>query len=195
MTISIDKLLVRSKAVSGTSVGTLGVFDSTGVPVPCTFNVDSDRMGFFNISNSTLLTQWATPATPGNYPVRIVAIDKAGFLVEDALFTVQVTAPVPSILVNGAANASVKSGTQITISVADGSGDPRSWVGLAVSGSPANSFLTWAYLNGLRMPPVTGLESATITLTAPTPANAYEARLYVDDRFTILAKSPFTIAP
>src|SRR5439155_9227646 len=176
MTMSIDKLLVRSKAVPGTSVGTLVVFDATGRPVPCTFNIDSDSMGFFKISDGTLLTQWTAPAAPGNYPVDIVAIDDAGFLIEDAQFTVQVTAPVSSILVNGSTNASVDGGTQITISVADGSGDPTSWVGLAASGSPANSFLTWAYLNGLHTPLVTGLESAAIVLTAPTAADAYEAR-------------------
>jgi len=75
----------------------------------------------------------------------------------------------------------------VTVTVAGGPGNLTDWVGLASSGSPDTSFLSgWQYLNGAT--------SATLHFTAPATGGNYEARFYVNNSFTVIARTTFVVA-
>jgi hypothetical protein len=152
--------------------------------------------GFFAISEDKLVAAWNMPIATGYYSVRVHAIGKATRFGGSAIFTidVQVPPPLPSIIVNGSANPVVAETSILAITVANGPGTPKDWVGLAAAGTPDMSFTAWVYLTGSHTAPDVGMTSATVMMAAPGTDGSYEARLYLNDGFTLLARTTFTVA-
>jgi len=64
----------------------------------------------------------------------------------------------------------------VTITVADGPGNPRDYVAMYRVGEADGSFLSWRYLNDTQYRPAEGLTVGTVTLDVPTVSGSYEAR-------------------
>jgi hypothetical protein len=101
--------------------------------------------------------------------------------------------PVPSITVNGSANAVVAEGAGLTVSVANGPGNRTDWVGLAAAGAADTAVIAWVYLSGSQTAPNAGITPATVMMTAPTSDASYEARFYVNNSYTVLTRTSFTV--
>src|SRR5262249_6065534 len=79
-------------------------------------------------------------------------------------------------------------GSNVTVTLTGGSGGSQSWLGLAGTTAPDNSYVQWTYVGS-------GVTARTGTLTIAA-AGAYEFRLYADSAYTRLATSaPVTIVP
>src|SRR5207248_2569539 len=79
--------------------------------------------------------------------------------------------------------STVAAGGTISFTVANGPGNARDWVTFYCPASTAdNGYLDWAYLNNTKVPPASGVTSATVTFTAPTTVGqTCNARLMVND--------------
>ena len=110
------------------------------------------------------------PMTSGTYNFRLMA----GGTKLATSPTVTVQAPPPPTLTVSA--TTVSPGAPVTVTVANGPGNPSNWVMLAAASAADSSYLTWQHLNGSTIPPATGLTSATLTFTAPTTPGTYNFR-------------------
>src|SRR5437773_11843461 len=81
----------------------------------------------------------------------------------------------------------VLAGGTITVTVANGPGNPADWVTLASTTAPDTTYLEWKYLNDSTISPGAGLTSATVHLTAPSTSGTYEVRFFANFGFTRLA--------
>ena len=92
--------------------------------------------------------------------------------------------------------STVAPGGIITVTVANGPGNARDWVGLyTVTGADTPS-ISWWYLNGARTVPAQPLTEATLVFTAPTTPGTYQVRFFANDGYTRLATSAtITVAP
>ena len=73
-------------------------------------------------------------------------------------------------------------GTQVTVTLANGSGGSTDWLGLAPTGAANTTYLQWVYVG-------TGVTSRTWTINMPTTAGTYEFRLFTGG-YTRVATSP-----
>jgi agmatine deiminase len=135
------------------------------------------------------------PIATGYYSVRVHAIGTTADFGGSAVFTVavQMPPPAPSITVNGSANPVVAEGAALAIAVANGPGTLKDWVGLTAAGAPDTSYITWVYLSGSHTAPNVGMTSAIVSMAAPSVDASYEARFYLNDGFTVLARTAFTV--
>jgi hypothetical protein len=202
MAITISNLTISNNAAAGTIVGVLTARDSSGNPIPCEYRLSKGSAGHFAISGNNLTASWGMVATPGYYSVRVRAIGINTRFSGAGTFTIIVGTPAlpppppppgPSITVNGSANAVVAEGSTLTLSIANGPGNRTDWVSLAAAGTADTAFIAWVYLSGLQTPPNAGMTAATIMMTAPTTDASYEARFYVDDSYTVLKRTSFTV--
>ena len=195
MTITIDNLTINNNAPAGTVIGVLTGRDAAGNVVPCNYRLTKGASGFFAISDNKLVAAWGIPITTGYYSVRVRAIGITAEFDGSATFTVtaQMPPPAPSIKVNGATNPVVAEGATLAIAVGNGPGTPKDWVGLTAAGAPDTSYITWVYLSGSHTAPNVGMTSAIVMMTAPTVDASYEARFYLNDGFTVLARTTFTV--
>ena len=90
----------------------------------------------------------------------------------------------------------VAPGGTITVTVTNGPGNVRDWVGLyTVTGADSPS-ITWFYLNGAWTAPTQALTEATLVFTAPTTPGTYQFRFFANGGYTRLATSAtITVAP
>jgi hypothetical protein len=195
MTITIDNLTINNNAPVGTVIGVLTGRDDAGNIMPCNYRLTKGASGFFAISDNKLVTEWSTPIGTGYYSVRVHAIGTTARFGGSVAFTVtvQMPPPAPSITVNGSANPVVAEGAALAIAVANGPGTPKDWVGLAAVGAPDMSYIAWVYLSGSHSAPNVGMTSATVMMAAPSIDAPYEARFYLNDGFTLLARTTFTV--
>ncbi len=197
MTISISNLTVSSDASAQAIIGVLTTLDASGNKILCDYTLTKGSVGQFALSGDMLVAAWAIPPAPGHYFVRVHAMGVNTRFRGSAWFAVKVEMPppppVPSVTVNGFTNATVKEGATLAIAVAGNPGNTTDWVGLATAGAPDTSVFDWVYLSGSRTPPGVGMISATVTMIAPTTDASYEARLYVNNSYTVLARSTFTV--
>jgi hypothetical protein len=90
--ISIDKLIISTKAPVGTAVGTLNLLSASMGQMPnVNFILTKDAAGFFSISGSKIVTMNA-PIPPGFYSVEVQAVATKVWMDDDAVFTINVTA-------------------------------------------------------------------------------------------------------
>jgi subtilisin family serine protease len=80
-------------------------------------------------------------------------------------------------------------GAAITVSVGNGPGNVADWVGLVPIGAADTALVDWAYLNGQKVRPASGLTSATLQLTAPVTPGIYEVRMFANNGYARLATS------
>lgn len=76
-------------------------------------------------------------------------------------------------------------GSSVILTYSDLPGNQYDWVAIASSASSDTSYVQYAYVNGQT--------TGTVTF-AGLPTGAYEARAYVNDSYTVIARSTFTIA-
>jgi hypothetical protein len=195
MTITIDNLTINNNATAGTVIGVLTGRDDAGNVMPCNYRLTKGASGFFAISDNELVTEWSTPIATGYYSVRVHAIGTTARFGDSVAFTVTVQMPTPaaSIQVNGAANPVVAEGATLAIAVDNGPGTQKDWVGLSAAGAPDTSYITWVYLSGSHTAPNVSMTSAIVMMTAPTVDASYEARFYLNDGFTVLARTTFRV--
>ena len=86
-----------------------------------------------------------------------------------------------------ASRAAVVSGGTETVTIDNGPGNARDWVGVYATGAGNTAFIDWKYLNGLKTPPVTPVTSASLTFTMPASAGTYNFRLFSNDSYTLVA--------
>ncbi|MDO8677398.1 MAG: M12 family metallo-peptidase [Acidobacteriota bacterium] len=99
--------------------------------------------------------------------------------------TVTVTGPTLAV-----APLTVNPGGTLTVTVGNGPGHARDWVGLFCPAAVSHvSFIDWKYLNGSRTPPAVGLTGATLTFAAPPKTGTCNVRWFVNDSYTLLATS------
>ena len=119
------------------------------------------------------------PTTPGQYEFRFFANDS--FVRAATSPAVSVAPPPPPTLAVSA--TTVPSGSQVTVTLANGLGGAQDWLALAAVGAPEITYLQWTYVG-------TGVTTRTWTVTAPTAAGQYEFRFYPNNTHTRLATSP-----
>src|SRR5437660_1118599 len=197
MTITISNLTINNNVPGGTTIGTLIAQDASGAIIPCNYILTKASIGYFAIVGDKLITAWSKLATPGYYSLRIRAVGSSTRFSGSARFTVNIVTAAPpppaSILVNGSNNAVVAEGAALAVKVANGPGNTTDWVGLAAAGAPETAYIAWVYLNGTQTPPVMGLTSATVMMTAPTTDGRYEARFYLNNAWTVSARTSFAV--
>jgi len=125
------------------------------------------------------------PSTPGTYNFRFFPIDSYVRLATSV--TVTVVNPASTITVIGP--STVSPGANVQVSVQDGPGNPRDWVGLYAVGAPNSALRDWKYLNGTRTPPASGFVTATVDFTMPTSLGTYEFRFFSNNSYQLLATS------
>jgi hypothetical protein len=85
--------------------------------------------------------------------------------------------------------ASPAAGAKVSVTVANGPGSQRDWLGLALSSDPNNRFIQWKYLSNTQSPPPSGIRTATVTFDMPSSPGTYQFRFFANDGFTRLAQS------
>ena len=85
--------------------------------------------------------------------------------------------------------ATVLPGGTITVTVTNGPGNLRDWVGLYATTAPDAPSLDWSYLNGTKSIPSTALTEGTLVFTAPASPGLYHVRFFANDSNTRLATS------
>ena len=130
------------------------------------------------------------PATAGLYEFRFYRNNSF----ERLATSPPVLAPTAdrALLVNNAAFPTVVTGiagTSVRVDVLNGPANARDWVGLYPIGAPNQGSLDWAYSNGTRTPPSSGVRSATLTFALPVTGGSYEFRFFQNDGYTLLEKS------
>jgi len=88
--------------------------------------------------------------------------------------------PPASLTVSATA---VPPSTPVTVTLANGFGGSGDWIGLAPSGSPNSTYLTFTYVGA-------GVTDRTWTVTMPSTPGSYEFRLFLNNGFTRAATSP-----
>ena len=128
--------------------------------------------------------------TGGQYVLKLFSSNASTFVATSA--TVNVTSSTvtgsPSITPSA---TTVAAGTNLAVTVANGSGNRLDWVALYPVGS--NQFVDWQYLNGTRTAPTTGVTGATLTFRLPI-AGQYNLRFFSNNSLTFVATSAMVTA-
>ena len=96
----------------------------------------------------------------------------------------------PSITVTPAA---IGPDETVTVTIANGPGNPTDWVALYPAGAPNPAYLDWKYLNGSRTAPSSGVTGAALTFALPTTPGAYDLRFYANNDFILLGSATATV--
>jgi agmatine deiminase len=82
------------------------------------------------------------------------------------------------------------------VTVTNGPGNLRDWVGLYSVTGPNSPSLSWSYLHGTKSIPDYAMTEATLVFTAPTTPGEYHFRFFANGGYTRLATSAtITVAP
>jgi hypothetical protein len=89
--------------------------------------------------------------------------------------------------------AATNGGATISVTVANGPGNPTDWVALVPIGAPDTSYIAWQYLNGATTAPTTGLTSATLQFVTPITPGTYTVRLLRNGWTKLATSSPVIV--
>jgi hypothetical protein len=134
--------------------------------------------------------RFLAPVTSGTYEIRAFAANTFNRLAASG--PLSVTPSQATIAVNGTnppTGVTAPPASALAIQVTGGPGNPTDWIGPFRASDTDASPLTWQYLNGLTAPPAVGLTAASLTVTLPADAGAYEIRLFADNSYNRLATS------
>ena len=127
------------------------------------------------------------PTTPGQYEFRFFPNDTYTRLATSPSVTVAAPPPPPpgSTPVLTVSATTVSAGGSVTVTLTNGSGGAKDWLGFTTVGRPDGSgqYLQWVYVGA-------GITTRTWTITAPTTPGQYEFRFFPNDTYTRLATSP-----
>jgi hypothetical protein len=150
----------------------------TGTRTPPTTGVHSATLTF------------TMPAREGSYEFRLFAKGAFTRLATSARVTVQ--APTPALVVSA---STVGPGQSVQVTVQNGPGNAKDWVGLHAVGAADTGYLSWQYLDGDRTVPPVGMTTATLTFEMPTTPGAYEFRLFENNTYVRRATSQTVHVP
>ena len=156
--------------VNGTSFVNSSVVRVNGSPRPTTYVGPTQLTAA--IPASDLATAAASLAISVNTPAPGGGTSGTGTL----------TLPQPSLAVSA---TSVPPGAALTATLTNPPGNASDWLGLALVGSPATSYVQYVYVTSLP-----GTTSKTWSLTMPTTLGQYEVRLYPNNGYLVAATSP-----
>jgi len=148
--------------------------------------------GTVTFANANAKSTTASFSLAGSYVLRLTASDGSLSASDDLTVTVNpMASPPPTVTPTiTITSPSVTVGATLQVTVANGPGNPKDWVGLYAPGSADNTFLDWQYLTtGSQVTPTAGITNATRSFKAPNTAGSYEARFYANDLFHKLASS------
>lgn len=122
----------------------------------------------------------------GTYEARLYANDGYTLLAKSAPFVLNPAGPVVAVT-----SAPQIKGQSITVKWSGITGPTSTdWVGIYAVGSNDFAYLDWAYTNGGS----NGTVNVTLNHPGIVAGNTYEARLYANDGYTLIAKTPpFTV--
>jgi subtilisin family serine protease len=126
----------------------------------------------------TTKTWTVTLALPGSYEFRLFL--NGGYTRAATSPAVTVTSPTLSV-----SATAVSAGTQVTLTLTNGTGGAGDWLALAAAGSPNTSFLQWTQVG-------TGVTTKTWTVTIASPGS-YEFRLFLAGGYHRAATSPTVV--
>jgi subtilisin family serine protease/ribosomal protein L35AE/L33A len=86
-------------------------------------------------------------------------------------------------------------GGAIDVMVTNATGSVRDWVGVFDPSAPDTVFHDWAFLNGLKTRPVTGIVNGGVQLIAPMALGTYQVRLFTDGFNRLAVSGLVTVAP
>jgi RHS repeat-associated protein len=189
MVTTVPALLGRSLNVTWSGIANPTAYDWVGVYVPGSSDYAYLDWAYTNGGNAGSVNVTLTDPSlvaGGTYEAHLYADDGFTLLAKSASFVVNPTGTVVAVT-----SAPAVKGQSITAKWS-GIATPTTWdwVGIYTPGSNDYAYLDWAYTNG------GGAGTVSVTLTDPSivAGATYEARLYANDGFTLLAKSPpFTV--
>ena len=127
------------------------------------------------------------PTTPGQYHFRVFPNDTYARLATSPTVTVPAPPPPPpgSTPVLTVSPTTVSPGGQVTVTLANGQGGAKDWLGFTAVGTPdgGGQYLQWTYVGA-------GITTRTWTVTAPATPGQYEFRFFPNESYTRLATSP-----
>ena len=136
---------------------------------------------------STATVQFAAPVTTGSYEMRLFADNRYMKLATSQPITV---APLqgswPELTV---VTPAVPRGGMIQVTLTNGPGGARDWIGVYQPAANDYGFSEWAYLNGLKTPPASGQTNVTVYVPAPAVAGSYHLRLFTNGGYNRVAMS------
>src|SRR5207249_2367602 len=88
--------------------------------------------------------------------------------------------PAATLTVNA---TNVAAGASVTVTLTGGTGGSLDWLALAATTAPNTTYLQWTWVGG-------GVTTRTWTVTMPTSPGTYEFRLFLNNSFTVTARSP-----
>jgi hypothetical protein len=134
---------------------------------------------------TTASLTFAAPLTVGTYNFRLFLNNGYQKLTTSPTVTVQAGGATLTV-----SATSVNPGGSVQVSVQNGPGTAKDWIGLYVSTATDTNLLDWKFLNGTRTAPTTGLTSATVSFVMPTAPGIYQFRFFRDNTYAKLATSP-----
>ncbi len=147
-------------------------FASTGAP-------NSSYVQYTTVGAGVTTRTWNVVVTsPGTFEFRLLTNTNQR-LATSAPVTVTVGAP-PSLTVSPTTAAR---GSQVTVTLTNGYGGVTDWMSFASTTSPNTSYVHWTYVG-------TNVTTRSWTITVPNTAGTYEFRLFLNNGYTVLAKSP-----
>lgn len=173
---------------------------------PCYTASNNNSLFTLSGTNNATLSSAASMNTVGTF-YACITVSMSGVTNSPKDFPVGVTVgsstPMPSIAVNGTSTGTtVNPGQAVTVSVANGPGNPLDWVGLCTSntscGVTPGDYSDYAFIdNGTcsQAHPTVGESTGSCSLTAFTAAGNYYADFFANNTSTNpLATAPFTVA-
>ena len=132
------------------------------------------------------------PTAPGQYEFRAFPNDTYTRLATSPSVTVPAPPPPPpsATPVLTVSATTVPAGSPVTVTLTNGPGGAKDWLGFARVGSPdgAGQYVQWVYVGA-------GITTRTWTVTAPAAPGQYEFRFFPNDTYTRLATSPSVTVP
>jgi RHS repeat-associated protein len=186
---TVPAIKSSSIGVNWNGIASPTAYDWVGIYVPGSNEFAYLDWAYTNgAASGTVSVSLAHPSivAGGTYEARLYANDGYTLLAKSAPFVINPTGTVVAVT-----SAPVIKGQSITTKWS-GIATPTSydWVGIYVPGSADAAYLDWAYTNGGN----SGTVNVTLNHPSLVAGGTYEARLYANDGYTLLAKTPpFTV--
>jgi hypothetical protein len=129
---------------------------------------------------------FAMPLAPGTYNFRLFTNNTYQKLATSPTVTVQGSTGAPTLTVS---TTTATRGQNITVTLQNGPGNLKDWIGLHPTAAADTTFVDWKYLGGLKTLPATPLTAATLTFTMPSTAGTYNFRLFANGSYGKLSTS------
>ena len=158
----------------------VGLYDASGAAVSWNYLNGTQTMPAAGVAGAAVPLM--LPVTAGAYQARFYNSSYA-LLATSA----SITTTMPTLALSAATG---RAGGTVTATVAGGPGMPGDYVGLYDASGNAT---TWMYLSGTQVKPAAGIANATLTMTLPSAAGTFEARLYNYNNVRMATSAPIAV--